>query len=162
MGFAVPGETDDGLWLASYFCLTNQIWLCELFAGNQLLLFRLGSRESAANSQLTTLNNPLSAFRTYSFTTSISLSSTLLQALRRQAEIHHRTAMSSSVLICACRRMVCKVLGASARCAGTVTRSDPRARRICEPSCLHVTFNFEGQGIHCNSAPQKFAERTWL
>jgi hypothetical protein len=26
VGFAVCGETDEALWPASYFCVTNQIW----------------------------------------------------------------------------------------------------------------------------------------
>jgi hypothetical protein len=51
-------------------------------------------------------------------------------------QIYQRTALSSSTLICAWRRMLCKVFGARRRCAGTVRRREPRTRRICEPSCF--------------------------
>ena len=73
----------------------------------------------------------------YSFRGSICLSVTSSSCwLTSLAQIRQRTAMSSSRLICACRKMLCKVFGARARCAGTVTRSRPRTRRTCEPSCL--------------------------
>ncbi len=59
----------------------------------------------------------------YSFTGSICLSVTSSSCwLTSLAQIRQRTARSSSRLICACRKMLCKVFGARARCAGTVTQ----------------------------------------
>jgi hypothetical protein len=37
MRFAVCSETDEGLLLASYVCVTDQIWFRECVAANQLL-----------------------------------------------------------------------------------------------------------------------------
>ena len=86
---------------------------------------RIASRLYAAG-QLSTVLKRLSASRTYSLTTSICLSITLpvkrsiaapepvvapgaRENTRRSMRPSQRTSLSSSTLICACRRMLCKV-----------------------------------------------------
>ena len=66
----------------------------------------------------------------------VSISDSQARRAAKLSRLRQRTFISSSSVICACRRMLWRVFGASTRCAGTVTRSVPRLRRTCEPSCL--------------------------